>query len=95
MSDIIAMHRGDLVAAVTDAVKPLKAELDECHKVRDQWCKEFAEQRDDAIALTKRCAVLETAIRMVIARTDETALANELRLILRGSANDGGSEHGP
>lgn len=94
MSDIIAVHRHDLVDAVTDAVKPLKVDLDECRKVRDQWCKEFTEQRDDAIALTKRCAVLETAIRMVIARTDETALANELRFILRGSDADGGSEHG-
>ena len=67
---------------------PIKAELAECQKVRDQWCKEFTEQRDDAIALTKRCAVLETAIRMTIARTDETALANELRFILRGSAKN-------
>jgi hypothetical protein len=93
MNDIIAVHRSDLVDAVTGAVTPLKAELAECKKVRDGWCKEYTEQRDDAIALTKRCAVLETAIRMVIARTNETALANELRFILRGSANDGRAEH--
>ena len=88
MSDIITIHRADLVDAVTDAVTPIKAELAECQKVRDQWCKEFTEQRDDAIALTKRCAVLETAIRMTIARTNETALENELRFILRGSAKN-------
>ena len=88
MNDIMVVRRSDLVDGITDAVTPLKAELADCKKVRDHWCKEYTEQRDDAIALTNRCAVLETAIRMVIARTDETALANELRFILRGSAAD-------
>ena len=70
MSDIISMHRVDLVNAVTKAVQPLKARIDElekdlahCEKVRDQWCDEFREQRDDANALVKKCAALQTALR--------------------------------
>lgn len=38
----------------------LEAALKECEQVRDSWCKAFTEQRDDAEALVRRCAALET-----------------------------------
>jgi hypothetical protein len=59
------------------------AELAGCKKVRDEWCAEYVKQRDGAIALAQRYAAYETAIRMVITRIDDTALANELRSIMR------------
>lgn len=43
--------------------KRLEEELASVTAVRDQWCKEFTEQRDDANALAVRCAALETALR--------------------------------
>jgi hypothetical protein len=43
----------------------LAAELTECQKLRDSWCQEFTEQRDDANALVKRCAELETGIQLI------------------------------
>jgi hypothetical protein len=44
----------------------MRVELAGCEKVRDEWCKEFTEQRDDAEALVKRCADLEALCRRVI-----------------------------
>jgi len=35
-------------------------------KLRDDWCKQFTEQRDDAEALVKRCAALEVALRQIM-----------------------------
>jgi hypothetical protein len=49
-----------LLRARNASIAMLETALAECQKVRDQWCKEFTEQRDDAEALVKRCAALET-----------------------------------
>ena len=37
----------------------MTAQLREAERVRDLWCAEFKEQRDDANALVKHCAALE------------------------------------